>query len=450
MTRSWWWLPLLPALLLALPLLAAWPGYLSFDAAFQFQQALQGRYADIAPPALPMLWHGLLAMGLPATSGPLALTFLLYAFGFGRWVAVLQAQGRPAAAWALALLGPCCPMLLLLLPHVWTDVWLAGALLGASALLAAPRLGAWTHPGLWLLLALAVALRHNALLAVLPLVGAWVLRLGVRPRLAPRLILGALLLALVCAPGWALRSQVEQRLDTWAVTPLFDLQAVSVATGVQRLPAELVGEGMDVDQLRAALHPYSATRLFSGTRSGVTNPTVAPLTTVQAHALLQAWWPLVVEPTWWQHRARLMVGLLGPHHGPHLEGLADHPAREAVAGVAPLADAYPALHARYRQVVEALRPGWWYAPGLYLLLGTLAAALHARGRRPGVPGHAAVLMLSAWIYTLAYAPLAPSAETRYVLWPVLAAWIVLLSAPLRGRTAQRNPSTVAPNRATQP
>ena len=67
---------------------------------------------------------------------------------------------RPRLASVSALFGPVCPLLVLLLPHVWTDLLLTAALLAAVAQLNAPQFGRLAQLSVLILLALATAARH--------------------------------------------------------------------------------------------------------------------------------------------------------------------------------------------------------------------------------------------------------------------------------------------------
>lgn len=439
------WLPLLPALWIAVLLAAAWPGYLSFDSALQFWQARHGTFFDIAPPLLPALWWLSLKLGLPATSGPLLLIGVAFAAGFGLLVQQAARAGQRPLAWTLALLGPLCPLLLLLLAQIWTDVLLAGTLLLLAAVIAgAERAGRGRWLAVLLLGFIGCGLRHNSVLAVLPLL-LWAVWRWSPSRLQPagRIMLGLLLTALLWFGKQGLGAWlVEQRLDTWAIVPLHDLQAVSVATGAQRLPASVVGPGMDVGQLEKAFHPYSVTTLFAQTTSGVSDPTVGPLQPQQRADLLAAWRRLPFEAAWWTHRLRMFRGLLGSHRADELKGLADSPGLQSFRDNPPLERALPGWHERYRAALDALRDSWAYAAGLYLGLGLLAGALWWR-RRPQPPapwpGLAGALLASAWVYTLPYFVIAPSAETRYLLWPALASWLAAITA--LGVRAIRAPAT---------
>ena len=434
-------LRLLPTLILGTLLLAAWPGYLSFDSAGQFQQARAWQFSDVAPPIFPALWGALLRLGLPDSSGMLLVTGGLHAFGFSALALQALRDGQRTLAWLLGVAGPLCPLLVLLIPHLWTDLLLSGCLTAALGLLArSPRWRSLSSVAILSLLFIATAARHNAVLATAPLVFCWACCGFAEQARTRRVLIGACAVAAMLGGKTGLNILLAtQPRDTWAVSLLYDLQAVSVATQQQRIPASLVGPAMDVAQLQAAFNPYSCTSLFSGTTSGVANPTVALLTDEQRRDLLQAWAQLPGERSWWQHRSRLFRGLLGSHRAEGLKGLADSPSLAQFADNPTLVRRFPSAHDQYRWLIETGRNSWLYAPGLYLALGLIAAALSrgfASTRSNAVP--IVALTTSICAYTLPYFVLAPSAETRYLLWPALAGWLLLLIA-IAPRRALRQP-----------
>ncbi len=434
---------LLPGALLAVVVLAAWPGYLSWDSAYQFWQARHGRFGDIAPPLLPLLWRGLLQAGLPGPVGPLLLAWLLYAIGFATFAATALRRGQRRLAWTIAIAGPLCPTVLILLPHIWTDVLLAGSALSAAALIADDRRGPLRTLAIAVLLCAVAALRHNGILAAAPLLfGALWLRLprrGAGARRSAMMLWTAALVGIVGMYSVALLLRdalVEQRVDTWAVTPLYDLQAVSIATGTQRIPASLVGAGLDVDELVAAFHPHSATWLFARTSSGVVDPTSAPLSREQRDDLRAAWRESWATAAYWAHRTRLFVALLGPQHG-DLRGLAESPRITPFADNPPIEGGWPGAHARYRALLSGLHRVGLYSGGAIWLLGSLIAAARVRRRERRHRQVVWMLLGSAACYAIPYFWIAPSAELRYLLWPALAGWIALLLV-LGASRAERN------------
>jgi hypothetical protein len=148
---------------------AYWPGLMTWDAARQYGQALDGDFDDWHPPAMEWLWRQLLPLhdGLPPM---LLLQLLLYWTGFALlagWALKARRTGLAVALTACAFL----PIPFALMGEVLKDCLMAGALLTATGLLAWTRdEKGWALRVLAILLLLfAATLRFNALLAGLPL-----------------------------------------------------------------------------------------------------------------------------------------------------------------------------------------------------------------------------------------------------------------------------------------
>jgi hypothetical protein len=219
---------------------------------------------------------------------------------------------------------------------------------------------------------------------------------------------------------------IERKLDTWAVSMMFDLQAVSIEKNQVLLPATMVGPGMSVAQLSQAYNPYSGTLLFSGTQSGVVNPTISPLSLENARQLRVAWQKVLLEPAFWAHRWRLMRGLFGTHRSAELRGLADAPALVSYADNPPLERSFPGLHQHYRTGIEMAFKTPIFSAGWLMLTALLLLLLRFRSLAAAQISRIKLLLSSAWLYALPYVLVAPSAELRYLLWPALASWLALL------------------------
>lgn len=422
------WEFLLPFLPLGMVLYAVQPGYLSFDSAFQFWQARHNEYFDVAPPLFPWVWHLMLPL-FPDTTGILLLIMISYGLGIGfSAFALRNSHCPPRMVYVFAIAAPLCPVLVLLLGHLWTDVLLGGVLLLAFALISIESRSSWGRAlVIFFLLIFASGLRHNSLIALIPLFWFWT-----RPRIGA--FKGALewhkraawvfaLTATCWLSAQLLRAAlVERPLDTWAVTFLFDLQAVSVRQLTNRIPQSLVGAGMQIDELVAAFNPYSATALFSGTRSGVANPVVGALTLQQREDLIVAWRALLLETDYWQHRLHLFHALMDTHTGSELAGLVDAPQLSSYGDNPPLSFAHERAHGYYRTLVDSLKSTPVYAAGWYLLVAGMAIILRWRVSPAWLRERYMALYGSALVYAAPYFFIAPSAELRYVLWSVLAAW----------------------------
>lgn len=410
--------------------LACFPGYASFDVVSQLDQARRGTIDDVAAPAMALLFIAS-ADGSQGTGAVFLVDLLLVAAA-----SLILLRAARAPTWCLALLAAGLPPLLLLLPHAWSDVHLLACLALATALAlqrqAAPPGAARLALGIAIIVLLGWATwtRHNAILA------AWPLALLLLPARwsRPLWLGGAVLVGLALVAVRALSSlAVDAPRSVWAVTPMWDLQALSIRRDAVLLPEGFVGPGMDVAQLRAAFSPYSAVPLFGGTRSGVRNPTLERLDPVLAERLRGAWFAAVLASPrdWLAHRARVTRGLLGTHRGDDLVRMVDVPSFPPEARRAPWQDA---LHAHWRGIATSLHARGLATAGLPLLVGSILLAVAAlRGwRRFDATSQA--LLASALLYALPFTVVAPSAELRYLAWPMwawLAAGLMALAATRR-------------------
>ncbi|MBK8284887.1 MAG: hypothetical protein IPK97_08315 [Ahniella sp.] len=430
----------LPALAIAALFWVTHPGYLSFDSAVAFWSARQDRYVDISGVLLPKLWHWMLGFS-EGTTGIRVLLGTLLSVGFGWLGSELWRTASASRRWVAALVLPLCPVFLIVAPHIWSDVLLLACLLWASASAASlnrvvgPKARAALVAILLLSCLAATLTRHNALLALPPILW-WGLMPLVRSGFWRTAACGFVLALLALTAGTIRDHTVTTRLDTWAVTFLYDLQAVSIATRTDDspslIPPQLTGPGLKVAELRAAWHPYSATRLFSGTQSGVSDPTVAPLTPEQSSALRSAWILILDEPAYWQQRWRLTEALWGTYREPMLRGQAEHPGQSVMADNPVLEVPQRAAAPIWRTVVDKLFRVGAAAPVLYVGLAILSMLVW----RPS--GARMALMASAFLYAAPYAWIAPSAELRYLLWPCVAAWIVFWLGVLTRRVDPAN------------
>lgn len=398
------------------------PGYVSFDVLSQLGQARAGVIDDVSPPAAALLFRA----GERIVEGTGAI-FLLNTTLFWLGTALLL-SARAVSAWPVLLVAATATPLLVLLPHLWTDVHMLAVLAVCCGLAAGletarrPASRALLFAAALCCLLWATWVRHNAILAVLPL--AWMLALHASPKSVARagllraagvwVLLAAVLLSARAAAVWV----VDRPTSVWAVTPMWDLQAISVASGQQRLPSGFAGPGLDVDQLERAFSPATAVPLFEGTTSGVRNPTLERLSAEDAHELLAAWATAVREhpASWLAHRMRVAGMLLGPHLRADLVHMVDSPS--FLPGYA-LHGWRQAWHAEVRVAIETgkrigLASAW---PALMLGIGLLLIAWW-RGRR--TDALTACLFVSAALYGGSLIVLAPSAELRYLAWPLWA------------------------------
>ncbi len=432
--------------------LLVYPGWHSFDSAQALKQAATGEYADLQPPAMALTWAGLLALGLPP--GALVVLHLaLAALGLALLGAGVAA-GRADAPrrWPLVLppLLLLYPPLLALFAHAWADVALAATLLLAAGALAwAGRTRAAALAAI-ALLGWAVFLRHNAAAAALPLLAlaAWRAGLGARAdagrhwtgrwawrapwiaRLASLAAALALALAALLGAGALGRALSAHHATPWAPTAIWDLAAVSVASDAFLLPAGMHGPGMDVDELRPITTPDTVIALLSGNRSGLNAGDAEPIPE-PARGELRARWlglPLTHTRDWLAHRGRVAWSLLGPQRRDKAPDLMITPRITTAPGAPPLGEPPGRTAQALAAWVFAHRDAWWLAPIAWLALGLPAVALALRRRFAGDRALVLALVASALAYTAPLLLLAPAAEWRYLLWPMLASALALLLA----------------------
>ena len=159
-----------------LTLLIFYPGIMTFDAKYVYEDIAKGTYGDWQSPVMVWLW-GLIDPVAPGADSMFLLTATMYWLGFGILSLALASRGK-AAALLLPLLA-MTPPALALAGVIWRDVLLATCWLLAAAVAFAVseqrspiRL---TGQALALaLVVLGVLLRPNALLAA-PMLAAYII-----------------------------------------------------------------------------------------------------------------------------------------------------------------------------------------------------------------------------------------------------------------------------------
>jgi len=426
------WVPVGVAIgVVALAAFVLYPGWYSFDSAALLLQARTGEYTGLQPPLMALTWAQLLALGAPP--GALLVLHLMLA------CAGLCLLARSAAA----PMAPLLPLLLLWPPflvlfgHLWTDVALAAALVLAAGLLALAR----TQPqAAWIALlplAYAVGVRHNAVAAALPLLMLVFVRL---PRWRGTAAAAALMAAvagfvLYASAAGLTRLVVAEPRPAWTPTAIWDLSAVSVASGQILLPAAMHGPGLSVDELRRLTNPDASLNLLVGSSSGINSGIVAPLPAPLLRELRQRWMglPLSNPQAWLRHRVAVAWSLFGPQRRDKLDDLMIVPRIVTLADNPPIVANATVANAKLAGAVLRWRDQPWCTPILYLLLALPALGWALRRDFDGDRALVASLVASAWLYAVPLVFIVPSAEWRYALWPMLACAVALLLALRRQR-----------------
>jgi len=436
------------------------PGYMNGDSSWQYVQAQTGVYSDWHPVVMSWWWSGL--DRLVEGSGGL---FLFHAVLFWAGLVVsLTALVRGVAPVLVltAMLGLFSPVFGML-SQVHKDTGMGAALLLGYGLLAHADL---RRSGRWLLAATlpvwyALAIRHNALSAVLPFalwMGILVARdhlprcaggaSGAGPRVWPRGVaigLGvfALMIGLWQGATELILGSRGERVAMSQFLYVYDVVGISVRTDPNYMPTVYHPDArpLDLEELEAIYHPHSNYFLFWGpegpdaprrlARPGKT--WIETLSEAEQEVLREAWLRAVREepvaylvhrvenfaahlgllPRTPLHTISLNVGQHLPYRGPRVFGM---PHNEWMVDY---------LHS------ESKRP--FFKPWPYLVLCLGAFGLLAWRRAPELR-LSAPLAASVLCYVPPYLLVGGGSCFRYMWWPILTALLqaVLLYAHFSG------------------
>ncbi len=419
---------LVTALLFACTIAAFYPGYLSFDSAYQYWQARTGNFSNQSPPAMTALWSAIDRLW-PGSGGMFVGQIALYWLGVGLLAQLLfrTATARSAAVILVGLVSPALPIVV----HLWTDAALISALAGATAL---TLLGGRKRGRLALLLALpllvyAGQVRHNAIAAVLPLfalwAGAW-RRTADRPQSAVgwRFALAttiALLVLTVATERILDRMLVRERVPMATLVMLWDLAGISVGAQQNLIPPFAPHSGrITVPELRERYSPYTNVTLHVGPTGLLRDRGYSDL---ERADIRRRWLAAIAAhpEEYLDHRLAIAARLFGRYPD-------ERPAtfaylREAVSyrDNPPIALNSSRLN-RLASDLYATTLRWWIsAPVAYVGLA-LACVILAWQRRDTDLGRFCLALASSGLFYVAPLVLiAPSADLRYCGWLFLSA-----------------------------
>ena len=431
-------------------LMAFYPGYVTHDSAYQWWQARTGDITTLWPPGMVFLLQAFGKLG----NGP---TTLFVVNGLIYWAAAAYIATRQAgwiASWSCAALLALAPTVMICLPHVWSDVTLAVWLFAASALLhflLSTRLSPWTSRSVLTLacalLVYAVLLRHNAWCALPPL--CWLAALQwhriEHNRLAPAISMRVVSMIAMALFATALtvyalvpRAVSKTHADTWAITLIWDLQALSVASGAMLMPSS-ISDNATLDDLRQSFDPVNAVTLYVKSTARWANATVG-LTATQKSDLLSAWGRAVWHNprAYVSHRLFVLAKMLGVKRNVQRDGGADEPGHVQFRDNPSLEFTHPALLRIARSWIDWLKPQWWTTPIVWMTIPFFYLIVRLRKAgvrtlRTAVQQPAIAIWASGFMYLIPMALLNPTADLRYVLWPVLASVVAAL-LPQDGQT----------------
>ena len=424
MIRAAPWLAALAGL--GFVLLAFWPGYLSWDSAYQWWQARSGGIDATHPPVMVRFWQLSRAV-LPDPGGMLLLPLLVWWSALALFADALG--GSTTRRVATVLLIGLWPPLLALQPHLWKDVWMTALFALAVACLAQDvreKHRGWRVAALVALL-FACAFRFNALPAALPLL-AWI---AVRewPVRKGWALAGTLWLAVGLHLGASALNFVPGGHDkpVWPSVAMWDIAAVSIETNTLLFPPDWVTPDLTVADLYRDFQPQVNVPSF---HSGQLKLNYYYDYTPEQFAQLRAAWlalPVDHPAAYARHRARVSAYLFGLRQGEHPDSLVLHPGVVAYQDNPAVARNDGPLNRWLQPVLDGLVDTPLFAPWIYLLAAAVLLALSLPRFRNAHQGLAGCVAASSLLLALPLVLLSPSSDFRYVAWCVLAA---LLAAVL--------------------
>jgi len=420
---------------------------MSFDSALGLWLARHGEGFGMTPQIVTLVWRLLLPLD-PSSGAPL---FVLDNIFF--WLALCIFALALFQAWyarllflmLCGLLSPC----VLILAHAWSDAMLVGALSLACALMFLSAMG---YGKRWAVLAfpfLAFAglVRFNALPALLPLFCYWWYVMLAGTSLKPRrwFVCGVVLLATTAvslAGIFTANKMLEKRFVTipmsvWAVVALWDLAAVSLATGEMQIPSFAMSPTTTHKELREHFREDRNVPVYAVIYD---NGNPVPYTSTQLKEINKAWLTAIIKHpgAYFEHRWRLTRYLFGRYD--RKDSLAFSAGIYHYGDNPPMTLPENAWRDKVIDIYQEALKTWWSAPIVYVVVSLVSLMLFLR-RRHGKHGkYAIALTLSGLLYVAPLCVVAPSAELRYFSWLFFTApvSVALLLSAMNHATLQRH------------
>ncbi len=414
-----------------------YPGYMSWDSAYQWWQVRHGIVDPIFPPLMVGIW-GVTEALWPGPGGYFLFQALTWWFAFSAFAASLRvhAAGRIAIALGLGLWPP----LWAVSAHLWKDVgmvtWFVFAIACLCRELHTPTRTMRVLAVLFL--ALGCAYRYNALSAALPL-ALWLgwretsARRGVFATRTAGVLTGLGVLALVAILS-ALPNlfRTKEPMSVWPVIAQWDIAAVSIAENRNLFPPHWADPTLTIPQLRKAFDPAVNTTLYESGK--VTLAYETPMSDEDFAALRRAWLDLPVSHSraYAAHRLRVAELMFGWDQAAHPDSLVLSPTMVAYADNPPVALNASPWHGRIQAQLQAWIDTPLFAGWIYLLLAAAVVIGAAFERMRAVSGLAMATAASGLLLALPLVLLSPSTDFRYINWLLAAA----LMAPVLWRFAR--------------
>ena len=392
-----------------------YPGVMSEDARYMYQDIAKGFLGDWQSPVMTMLWS-IIDPIAPGAGSMFLLTTTIYWLAFGL-LAFKMAQRSLRFALALLFLA-LSPPAFVFLSMIWRDVLFASAWLLAAALCLA--FGKKEHPpprsiqviGFGLL-AFGFLLRPNALLAA-PLLGAyiaWPAQFSLKRVTAvfvPAVV--GLLGLLYCVYYVALGAKRQHIVQTIMV---FDLGGIGHFAKENQFPVSWTASET-ILLTTTCYQPVDWTSYWNHGPCFFVMRRLEDEKLFGSTTVVQTWMRAIVSHpvAYLQHRAAFVWTFLAGANSTLWTGDAEDASKAVFAG-------NPAV-AALRTLYNALRSTPLFLPGSWLLGCMAVTALAWRRRKTPSGAFAIGVCGSASIYVLSFFVVGVTADFRYVYWAVLA------------------------------
>lgn len=398
-----------------------YPGGMSSDSVRQFQEARSGIFTADHPPIMALLWRS--AMRVTGIEGPGAL-FLVHAivFWIGIWFLARNLLPNTCSRLLMLIFAIVLPSLFVQLSVIWKDTGLTCALIAACACLM--RAEKSVHRLAWIGVAIiflfyGLCVRHNAALAVAPII-FWIVLLASESKpLTKSLCYATLLIASLLIARSALHSALVSKFhgSLLQFTMAADLGALERATGKKLLP-DYIARQHDrkmIDLYPAAGDP-SASQLLPIIRWQTDDAN-------EARDLRAKWLAAVLHYPldYFLHRCTVFARILGfgerMQNGTYYGPSPRHPQANRIF--------YHPLTRIYFWVMGYLRHTFVFRGYTYVFLCSILLLFGIWYRR--LPRGEMAMLASALAYSAGYFFIAPSDDFRYLYWPVAVTPIVIIS-----------------------
>ena len=411
-------------------LLSIWvfyPGYMSFDSAYQWWQVRHGVMDPAHPPVMTLIWSVTEYM-LSGPGGYFVLQQLFYWIAIGAFIMSLRLP-TPMKVALVLMLGFWPPLWGLSL-HLWKDVGMFSLFCLACACYSHDlvRPSAVLRALALLFILVACFYRHNAITAAYPLLvyavsrhlwqkhgesaGTW------RP-----LIYGGLgcivMYGLVALPQQVLK---PASISLFEVVAMWDVAAVSIQEDELLFPPRWLVHETTLDDIREDFNPVFGGFILSG---GNVITHYNPESGESDFRDLRTVWsklPFHYPGAYWRHRFNVMMTTLGWRHDPGNGNLVFHLGMTTYRDNPPVTQRPSEAKIQVQKWLTAFDHSPLFQNGWYALICLLVLVVAAT-KRLMLP---AAIAASGLMYALPLLVLAPSADFRYMSWTIMAALLALL------------------------